>query len=93
MFTINFIGILCCRSIHYQFYSWYFYSLPYFAGYGMMSLPQLAVFFGIEYVYFAYPPTALNSALLQVCHLLVYLRLQFITRKATPYALIPNKQD
>ncbi|XP_076952209.1 dol-P-Man:Man(5)GlcNAc(2)-PP-Dol alpha-1,3-mannosyltransferase-like [Bidens hawaiensis] len=30
MFTGNFIGIVCARSLHYQFYSWYFYSLPYF---------------------------------------------------------------
>ncbi|XP_076899835.1 dol-P-Man:Man(5)GlcNAc(2)-PP-Dol alpha-1,3-mannosyltransferase-like isoform X1 [Bidens hawaiensis] len=29
MFTGNFIGIVCARSLHYQFYSWYFYSLPY----------------------------------------------------------------
>ncbi|KAH9311874.1 hypothetical protein KI387_026909, partial [Taxus chinensis] len=29
MFTGNFIGIICARSLHYQFYSWYFYSLPF----------------------------------------------------------------
>uniref|UniRef100_A0A5B6YQK9 dolichyl-P-Man:Man5GlcNAc2-PP-dolichol alpha-1,3-mannosyltransferase n=1 Tax=Davidia involucrata TaxID=16924 RepID=A0A5B6YQK9_DAVIN len=29
MFVGNFIGIVCARSLHYQFYSWYFYSLPY----------------------------------------------------------------
>ncbi|EAY72720.1 hypothetical protein OsI_00584 [Oryza sativa Indica Group] len=29
MFVGNFIGIVCARSLHYQFYSWYFYSLPF----------------------------------------------------------------
>ncbi|VDN52249.1 unnamed protein product [Dracunculus medinensis] len=29
LFTANFIGIAVARSLHYQFYIWYFHSLPY----------------------------------------------------------------
>ena len=28
MFTCNLIGILCARSLHYQFYSWYYQTIP-----------------------------------------------------------------
>lgn len=41
LFTSNFIGAVCSRSIHYQYYDWYFHTLPYLAW--RTNLPVLCV--------------------------------------------------
>ncbi|XP_024010760.1 dol-P-Man:Man(5)GlcNAc(2)-PP-Dol alpha-1,3-mannosyltransferase isoform X2 [Eutrema salsugineum] len=72
MFVGNFIGIVCARSMHYQFYSWYFYSLPFLLW--RTSFPtwlRLILFFGIELCWNVYPSTPVSSALLLCLHLTV----------------------
>nr|KYP51023.1 putative dolichyl-phosphate-mannose--glycolipid alpha-mannosyltransferase [Cajanus cajan] len=72
MFVGNFIGIVCARSLHYQFYSWYFYSLPYLLWRTHYpTLLRLILFVGVELCWNIYPSNSLSSALLLCLHLII----------------------
>ncbi|XP_059049072.1 lethal(2)neighbour of tid protein 2 [Achroia grisella] len=69
MFVVNFIGIVCARSLHYQFYSWYFHSLPYLLwSCNFRVIIRFLILAVIELCWNTYPSTSLTSALLHVCH-------------------------
>lgn len=71
-FITNLIGIACARSIHYQFYSWYYHSLLYLAFCTSYNKPIKFLLLGvIEYSYKTYPSTNLSSVLLHVCHIIL----------------------
>lgn len=71
-FLCNFIGVLCARSLHYQFYVWYFHSLPYLAWSAEFSLGTRYLLLGlIEYCWNTYPSTNFSSYVLHVCHLIL----------------------
>ncbi|ODV95331.1 hypothetical protein PACTADRAFT_50066 [Pachysolen tannophilus NRRL Y-2460] len=64
----NLIGVLYARSLHYQFLSWYFYSLPillFFNNFNMFL--NIAVFFLHEWCWNVYPSTPLSSGVLIAC--------------------------
>lgn len=72
MFVGNFVGIVCARSLHYQFYSWYFYSLPYL----LWRTPfptffRLILFVAVEYCWNVYPSNIYSSVLLLCAHLAI----------------------
>ncbi|KAE9615868.1 hypothetical protein Lal_00017214 [Lupinus albus] len=72
MFVGNFIGIICARSLHYQFYSWYFFSLPHMLW--ITNYPtflRLILFVGVEYCWNIYPSNNFSSALLLFLHLII----------------------
>ncbi|KAF3793849.1 Dol-P-ManMan(5)GlcNAc(2)-PP-Dol alpha-1-3-mannosyltransferase [Nymphaea thermarum] len=72
MFTGNFIGIVCARSLHYQFYSWYFYSLPFLLWKTPFpSYIRLLLFAGVELCWNVYPSNAYSSVLLLTIHLAI----------------------
>lgn len=69
MFLCNFIGILCARSLHYQFYSWYFHTLPYLIWSTPYStISKFLILALIEYSWNTYPSTNFSSILLHTCH-------------------------
>ncbi|KAK4273199.1 hypothetical protein QN277_021647 [Acacia crassicarpa] len=72
MFVGNFIGIVCARSLHYQFYSWYFHSLPYLLWRtNYPTLMRLILFMGVEMCWNIYPSNSLSSGLLLCLHLII----------------------
>uniref|UniRef100_A0A182PDP9 dolichyl-P-Man:Man5GlcNAc2-PP-dolichol alpha-1,3-mannosyltransferase n=1 Tax=Anopheles epiroticus TaxID=199890 RepID=A0A182PDP9_9DIPT len=72
IFLSNFIGIVCARSLHYQFYVWYFHSLPYLTWYTEYtnSLKFLLLLL-LEFCWNTYPSTVLSSAILHTCHVIL----------------------
>ncbi|XP_028831106.1 dol-P-Man:Man(5)GlcNAc(2)-PP-Dol alpha-1,3-mannosyltransferase [Denticeps clupeoides] len=81
LFTSNFIGMCFSRSLHYQFYVWYFHTLPYLLWSGgvrkMAHLLRVLILGLIELSWNTYPSTNYSSASLHVCHLVILLCLWF----------------
>ncbi|KAG8053203.1 hypothetical protein GUJ93_ZPchr0001g31486 [Zizania palustris] len=70
MFVGNFIGIVCARSLHYQFYSWYFNSLPF-----LLWKTRFPNIYEDHYICWCgtlleyYPSTAYSSLILLFLHI------------------------
>lgn len=76
LFIANFIGVACSRSLHYQFYIWYYHSLPMILWATRYSVVFKILLMGcIEYAWNEYPPTAFSSLLLHACHFLILVGL------------------
>ncbi|KAL7737797.1 hypothetical protein ACLKA6_006185 [Drosophila palustris] len=71
-FVCNFIGVACARSLHYQFYVWYFHTLPYLVWSTPYSLGVRYLILGfIEYCWNTYPSTNASSIVLHLSHLVL----------------------
>nr|XP_027230958.1 lethal(2)neighbour of tid protein-like [Penaeus vannamei] len=70
LFVSNFIGVAVSRSLHYQFYVWYFHSLPYLLWSTQFSVTFRLLLLGVvELCWNTYPSTWWSSGLLHACHL------------------------
>ena len=65
----NFVGVVCARSLHYQFYSWYFHSVPFLLWCTQFPVVlRLAVWGIIEVCWNVFPSTAASSLALLAAH-------------------------
>ncbi|KAG9297597.1 hypothetical protein G9A89_007672 [Geosiphon pyriformis] len=73
MLSSNFIGIVFSRTLHYQFYSWYFHGLPFLLWHctKIPILSRLMLIATIEYCWNVYPATTESSTLLLFCHFII----------------------
>uniref|UniRef100_A0A2P2I132 dolichyl-P-Man:Man5GlcNAc2-PP-dolichol alpha-1,3-mannosyltransferase n=1 Tax=Hirondellea gigas TaxID=1518452 RepID=A0A2P2I132_9CRUS len=74
LFCSNFIGMAMSRSLHYQFYVWYYHTLPYLAwSTPLPTLYKLLMLGLIELSWNTYPATWWSSAILQAVHLILLI--------------------
>ncbi|EPS43289.1 hypothetical protein H072_2701 [Dactylellina haptotyla CBS 200.50] len=82
LFTCNMIGMLCARSLHYQFYSWMAWTTPFLlwrSGFGPLFV--IPVWAAQEYAWNVYPSTSTSSALAVGCMLAQLVGVWWGTRR------------
>lgn len=74
----NLIGIVCARSLHYQFYCWYFHSLPFLLWRTQLPLVvRVVLLVAIEWCWNVFPSTDASSSVLLASHVLCLCGLWF----------------
>eukprot|EP00112_Aurelia_sp_Birch-Aquarium-sp1_P018272 Seg434.6 transcript_id=Seg434.6/GoldUCD/mRNA.D3Y31 product=Dol-P-Man:Man protein_id=Seg434.6/GoldUCD/D3Y31 len=69
LFTANFIGMCFSRSLHYQFYVWYFHTLPFLLWRTKLPTPFRILILGLlELCWNTYPSTNASSLAIHACH-------------------------
>jgi alpha-1,3-mannosyltransferase len=67
LFESNMIGIIFSRTMHYQFYVWFFHQLPFLLAFSCKALPgllKLPLLIAVEVAFNVYPSTWWSSLLL-----------------------------
>lgn len=79
LFACNFIGICCARSLHFQFYVWYYHTLPFLLWSTRLPVViRLLVLLGIELAWNPWEGESSSpesAALLTACHVVTLLAL------------------
>ena len=93
LFVSNVIGIIFARTLHYQFYSWYFHTLPMLLWQANVQpwLGRLVLLVLIEYAFNVFPATAASSLALQIAHFTILGVL--LATSSTPPILAPKYSE
>ncbi|KDO30871.1 hypothetical protein SPRG_04773 [Saprolegnia parasitica CBS 223.65] len=72
LFAINFVGICFARTLHYQFYAWYYPTLPYLVWKTNVPLIFKAkILIMVEFAFNTFPSTDASSLVLQLSQLML----------------------
>ena len=73
LFESNFVGIVFARSLHYQFYSWYYHTLPLllWSANRVPVVAKLTILVIIEWCWNVYPSTPTSSRIFIAVHLVI----------------------
>ena len=94
LFMANFIGMAFARSLHYQFYVWYFHQLHYLLWCTALPVKYKLLVLGIiEICWNTYPSTGWSSGWLHACHLVILFSLFSYVRGVTNYAETPRTKQ
>jgi len=76
LFMSNFIGIMFARSLHYQFYVWYYHTLHYLVWTTGYPVKHRLLLLGlIEMCWNTFPSTVASSGALHLCHFIIFVGL------------------
>lgn len=97
IFLANLIGVVCARSLHYQFYVWYFHSLPYLSWFTDFHASfKILLLLLIEFCWNKYPSTIFSSTLLHICHIFLLVGIAyklFRSSQQSKMVLEANKKE
>lgn len=69
LFSGNLIGVICARTLHFQFYSWYFHMLPFLLWQTNLRTPlRIFLLLCVECAWNVFPTTRTASVALFTCH-------------------------
>lgn len=89
LFSCNFVGVVFARTLHYQFYLWYVFSLPFLVcGTHLPVAIKLMLPVVIEAVFNIYPPKAYSAIVLNVSH---YVLLGALCALPRPHSVTENE--